>query len=130
MCSLYSGVSLLHISIPFVMVRVFFDNKSRKQFNRAKTAIGQAQVTTNKLNFCHLLGQLDNWMTGQLDHWSCEFTFCYKQLNAPSIRKPLDIFSNVIQFILDQFFTFISALTLSPTIGAKLCCIWSTALDI
>ena len=52
--------------------------------------------------------------------------FFDKQLDAPSTGKLLEIFSKVFQFILDQFITFISALTLSPSLDANLCHIWYT----
>ena len=49
--------------------------------------------------------------------------FFSKQLNAPSIGMLVDL-SNMYQMLV-QFIFFISALALSPTLGAKLCCIQS-----
>ena len=124
MCSLYSGVSLLCICIPLVMVRVFFIDISRRQIKKSETASGWLPASRHPPLVLHAMFLSPFQPTGQPDNWSHDFMFFDKQLDAPYIGKLLVIFSKVIKFILDQFITFISALTLSPTLGAKLCCIW------
>ena len=131
MCSLYSGVSLLHICIPLAMVFFCFNNNSRKQFKRSYFRQLGIHNWHCKPCFWHLLA---HWMTRQLDDWSCDFGFFSKQLDAPSIGMLVYYFqihfsSYWISSLFHQFIFFTSALTLSPLLGAKLCCIWGCFCD-
>ena len=137
MCSLYLWVSLLHICIPLMMVRVFFNNNARKQFKKVKICYWMTSddwpSTLGITN--HISGTfLAHWTTRWPDDWSHDFRLFRKQLNAPSIG--MRVYSFQIQFssywirsLFHQFIFFISALTLSPLFGAKLCHILGCLCD-
>ena len=110
----------------------FYNTNCRKQLKRLKMAIGQFQLTRHPQLTLQTTFMSPFQPTVWLDDLSHDFGFFSKQLDAPSrgmlvYSFQIQLSSYWISSFIHQFIFFISALTSSPTLDAKLCHIWDAS---
>ena len=124
MCSVYCGVSLHYICIPFTMVRVLFFNCSKKWLGKVghnHWMTSDIGASTISIVLCISVTFSDDqivgdWMTGHMT------SFFSTQFNASSIEMFTEAYMSSSYMIQCSYSHFsISALASSPTLGTKLC---------
>ena len=124
MCGVYYGVSLHYSCIPFTMVRVPSSVVAVFSMASSDTLIRQPQTAGHPLLTSLYAFQSPFWMTGQLDDWRTDHVTLFFGIQFAiqcSVNRDAyrDGFRYMIQCSNSHFF--ISALTLSPLLGANLC---------